>query len=408
MPLSSFNGANFQITFTDGMVVKQVPKWLDRNAVAVAGSLRRSITGRLSIQEIDQYWKPVTLEVSTGERPAAVMTQTMLDAFKSARAQKAGPWTLNLEGTLKTVFFDLSVGDPIQYQEITPTGEGDDFENQAGPAGRLYVGRIFFNEVLTQQIVYVAPLPVFADPFVPGVEIDGEVSTDVLNETGSMAASADADWWVNSGGRFIRTAGFGQTMQGVAPPGDIWRVAYNASSPTDTDSGTHPQNLFRLVGRRTFLNVQQQMYFRFNAYNVSASPNRNQSNGAFLWGRYQPGGQTVYYVGLRVDGYAVIKRKQSGDYTTLDDFQVIAGTYDIVTNPNLIETGKWYGLRAVVKTLASGDVLIQGWVDTGSGFVLAVQATDSAGQKISVSGFHGIRTDFADVDFQGYSVQQLP
>ena len=190
------------------------------------------------------------------------------------------------------------------------------------------------------------PRRVFAD----GFDVDR-----ILEETDRMANSADSDWWVNSGGWFVQAGGVGSTWIGESPAASRWRLAYLLSNPVDTDRGAHPQNLFRLIARSVWIEPDQQVYFRIRADNLSSSPNRTQSNGVLLFSRYADG-ENLYYAGLRVDGYAVIKKKIGGAYATLAETPWFPGTYDRTAQPNLIPHDAWIGLRTVVH--AEGNIVV--------------------------------------------------
>lgn len=176
-------------------------------------------------------------------------------------------------------------------------------------------------------------------------------------------------------------------------------MLYAINNPIDSDDGYHPQNLFRLVTKKTdWRNLTAQAYFKIDRYNFSASPNRNASNGLLLMSRYQAGGQTLYYAGLRVDGTAVIKKKLNGRYTTLGQKTLFAGRYDREREPALLPGNKWIGLRSETITNADGSVTIKLYSDIGrSGrFTLALAVTDQS-SPIKTPGAGGVRTDFMDV-----------
>ena len=126
-----------------------------------------------------------------------------------------------------------------------------------------------------------------------------------IEEAPSPEASASPDWWLNSGARWLRPGGTSSTIVGALPKTDPWRQSYKATNPTDTDAGKHPQNVFRLLTRRTFTSFKQTVFFRVLDSNDSKSPNRNASNGVLLFLRYR-NGDDLYYAGVRVDGAAVM------------------------------------------------------------------------------------------------------
>jgi hypothetical protein len=237
---------------------------------------------------------------------------------------------------------------------------------------------------------------------------DGFGGDCILEETDRMEKSASPDWWVNSGGWFVQADGAGSTWIGDAPSASRWRQAYRLSNPSDTDQGAHPQNLFRLITRSVWSDPEQQVYFRIRTDNLSPSANRNASNGVLLFSRYIDG-DNLYYAGVRVDGYAVIKKKTGGAYTTLAETLWFPGTYDRAAVPNLIPHGSWIGLRTVIH--AEGNVLLfRLYIDPDqSGFwslALQVEDTLDPSNALSHPGYAGIRTDFMDVEFDDYSVEE--
>lgn len=230
----------------------------------------------------------------------------------------------------------------------------------------------------------------------------------VLEETARMELSASPDWWVNSGAWFLQRDGVGSTWTGEAPADSPWRSAYRRANPLDTDQGAHPQNLFRLITRSEWLAPVQQVYFRVAADHFSGSPNRNPSNGVLLFLRYSDGDH-LYYAGVRVDGFAVIKKKSGGIYTTLAEAPLYPGTYHRNGNPNLIPHGAWIGLRAVMQTEGGGVTILLYTDPDRSGFwALAVQAYDAPGPEdaLAHAGHGGIRTDFMDVEFDDYRIEE--
>ena len=245
-----------------------------------------------------------------------------------------------------------------------------------------------------------------SSPFHYTFKVDG-----ILDEAGKMDDSSSPYFWLNSGGQFLLKDGIGKTVQGELAKLNKWRLAYAASNPTDTDNGYHPQNIFRLVTRSKWQNFTQEVYFNIAKLNMSASQNRNASNGILLFNRYQ-NGSNLYYVGIRVDGAAVIKKKINGTYYTLANksFYKVDAPYNRDTNPNLIPIQKWIGLRSEVKTNSDNTVNIKLFVDrdkTGN-WILAVEAKDNGktygGNAILSEGYAGIRTDCMDVEFDDYKI----
>lgn len=228
-----------------------------------------------------------------------------------------------------------------------------------------------------------------------------------INETGSMGESDSPYWWVNSGGGAVIVNGEGKTLQGELSSLSKWRVLYAATNPIDTDNGYHPQNIFRFVSRSQWQDSREEAYFKIEKDNLSASPNRNSSNGLLLFNRYQDSAD-LYYLGIRVDGTAVIKKKTGGTYYTLAQKAVFPGTYNHDANPNLIPKNTWIGIRSEVVNNTDGTVGLKLFMDAGKTgiWTLLLSATDDArsfgGAAITSKGYGGIRTDFMDVTFDNF------
>ena len=238
-------------------------------------------------------------------------------------------------------------------------------------------------------------------------------SAFTVTETGSKTESKNTDWWVSSGAYFTSESGVGKTVSGALGALDPWRVAYYLSNSLDTDNGYHPQNIFRLVQRSLWTNYTEEAYFKITKDNLSVSPNRNASNGIFFFNRYKDA-FNLYYAGLRVDGYAVIKKKTNGSYYTMAYKPFIAGgAYNRDTNPDILPKNEWIGMKSEVRTLADGTVSIKLYADRGKTgtWTLVAEAVDDGttfgGAVIGGSGNVGIRTDFMDVEVDTYTVTSL-
>lgn len=231
-----------------------------------------------------------------------------------------------------------------------------------------------------------------------------------LQESGSSGTSASDAWWLNSGAYFTVKDGIGRTNQGSLPSGDVWRERYATANPVDTDNGYHPQNIFRLLTKNTWKDIEQQAYFNIRTYHLSDSPLRAEHNGFLFFNRYKDG-NNLYYTGLRVDGSVIVKKKLNGTYYTLGSQKVLPGTYNRSTNPNLIPTEKWIGLKSVVTDLANSSVRIRVYTDlSGTGtWTLATEVIDDGtrGAVITSRAAAGIRTDYMDVWFKDYRVREL-
>jgi hypothetical protein len=232
-----------------------------------------------------------------------------------------------------------------------------------------------------------------------------------LYEAGSMSESSSPDWWINSGARIDSTSGLGRTIQGNLPANDRWRIAYSISNPRDTANGYRPQNLLRPVTRSRWLDFREGFYFRVRRTDSTSTPYRNGSNGILIFSRYVDS-DNLYYAGLRVDGTAVVKKKSRGAYYLLGQTKVLPGTYDPVRSPNLLPLDRWTGIKVRTITEPDGSVLIEVYWNRldGLGWRRLLEAVDTGavgGPPIDRSGFAGIRTDFMDVEFDGFVLAPL-
>ncbi len=259
----------------------------------------------------------------------------------------------------------------------------------------------------------------------PARQSDGVAAADVgtstrytfnapgtLNETGSIENSRSPYWWLDSGGLLIIRNGIGETIQGDIDKTDRWYKQYAASNPSDTDGGINPQNIFRLVSRSLWDNVRTEASFKIIKDNLSASLNRNESNGILLMSRYV-NGQTLYYAGIRVDGSAVIKKKYNGTYYTMAQEQLFSGHYDRNSDTSLLPKGTWVRLRMETITKSDGSVSVSLYIrdEDKESWKLLVSEIDSAQYAGTppITGRHpiGVRSDFMDMQFDDILIEKI-
>ncbi len=187
----------------------------------------------------------------------------------------------------------------------------------------------------------------------------------ILEETGKIEKSENADWWVNSGAFLYSEDGIGRTIFGPLEKGSKWQIRFSKGKndiPNETDGGYYPQNIFRLVTKSKWENFSQEVYYRIKKYNLSKDKHRKESNGLLLFNRYQ-NGFNLYYTGIRVDGKVIIKKKYKTKYYTLAEKKIFYGEYDRGKNPNLLAVNKWVGVRSEVETIDNNQVEIKVFVD---------------------------------------------
>lgn len=233
----------------------------------------------------------------------------------------------------------------------------------------------------------------------------------VLEETDCPERSSSNFWWLNSGAQFFFQNGIGSTLRGDLPADSKWRIAFLNYNAESSDDGFHPQNIFRLVTKSKWQNFQQELYFRITDYHLSPSEHRSESNGVLLFNRYYDG-DNLYYAGIRVDGAAVIKKKEGGEYYTMAYNKIFeGGDYDKNSNPNLLPINQWMGIRSEVHN-SGKDVIIKLYIDekNSGNWKLVLDAVDDGkkygGNSLVDKSFAGIRTDFMDIEFDSYSISE--
>ena len=235
----------------------------------------------------------------------------------------------------------------------------------------------------------------------------------ILEETSNMKKSKSENWWLNSGGLVYFNGKEFATNQGNISKNSRWYKLYANNNPGDTDGGLHPQNIFRLVTKSKWKNFAQSVYFYIEEINLSESKNRNASNGVLFFNHYQDG-DNLYYVGLRVDGSAVIKKKIEGEYYLLAEKNIFKERekYDRENHPNLIPVKRWIGLKSEIRNVGD-EVIIKLYVDMeeSSNWQFMLEAEDKEDrygvEVIAKKGYAGIRSDFMDVIFRDYQVNNL-
>lgn len=267
-----------------------------------------------------------------------------------------------------------------------------------------------FTSTIYQKAAYLSPFK--KEPQLQQIPPDQFDFIGQLEESNKPENSKSRNWWLNSGGLVFHKNGSIKTIQGSIEPENRWFKAYLKSTPIETDGGSHPQNIFRLVNKNNLQNIRQQAYFKINKTIMSNSPNRNESNGFLFFNRYVDG-DNLYYTGIRVDGTSIIKKKKNGTYYTLDQKTVFEGNYEKTSKPNLLPENKWIGIKSEVQNLNFKDVLIKVFIEKNSdgNWEQIAEAIDDGktfdGASFINAGSPGIRTDFMDIEFKDYKIEIL-
>jgi hypothetical protein len=169
--------------------------------------------------------------------------------------------------------------------------------------------------------------------------------------------------------------------------------------PAQSDNGVHPQNMFLMLTKNSVTYPSAQVYFNRQTDNISNQANSNAWNGEAVLMRYIDA-KNYYYGGIRVDGYAVIKKITNGKAQTIASKKLILGNYDPTSNPDLIPLQQWNGVRLEVDDTASGTRLTlytdlgryHTWQQTAS----VIDDPAKFGSAITSPGRAGIESDYAD------------
>jgi hypothetical protein len=228
---------------------------------------------------------------------------------------------------------------------------------------------------------FLTPSAAIAQATLPMYYTFNEAGT--LLRADSASQSSSPYWWIKYGNRMEIENGIGETPHGAA-------------------------DVFLMLSRASAANVTAQVYVDRAEDNLSNVANRHPYNGESLFARYQ-NDDNYYYGGIRADGAAVIKKKTNGVYHTLAiKNNVFAGTYS-TSNPDLIPTGKWIGLRLVVSDTAAGTPQLSFYTDIGKTGTWKLQESvldDPAkfGAPITNAGSVGIQSDYADAHFDNFLI----
>lgn len=238
----------------------------------------------------------------------------------------------------------------------------------------------------------------------------------MLEETRLIYESPSPYWWLNSGGLLLMREGMGATQHGPLEEGSQWQQIYSNTNPLDTENGYFPQNIFRLLTRGVAENKRQEIRFSIDAVHLTSTPNRGGWSGIFLINRYRDD-DNLYYAGIRMDGYAVIKKKYDGVYYTMAYAKLFSPevSYNKDAISNLLPDNRWMRIRSDITTQQNGSVIISLWLDeTDNGaYTRILEATDAPGahqetDALYGAGHGGIRTDYMDISFDEYRITVLP
>lgn len=234
-----------------------------------------------------------------------------------------------------------------------------------------------------------------------------------IEEVAKPSVSSDPSWWLQSGGRVEIRNGTARTVQGSLPPDDQWRIQYSSTDPQESRDGFRPQNMFRLLQKRPWGNIEQTVYVKINAYDTSLVEHRDAFNGVYFVYRYNQTNGQLYKVGIRVDGAVVVqKRLPDEDLETIwYERTGLRGQYNRAHNPILIPMHKKIGLRSRIYTSQSSRAVnFQLFVDWGDGHWTLLTdfwdrvRDDGDTDPIIQKGLAGIQTEFMDAEFSDYQI----
>lgn len=261
----------------------------------------------------------------------------------------------------------------------------------------------FFTFVHAQE----TPMRAVGSSFVYTFNVPGTLLASTASEK-----STSPYLWLRSGAKLNIQNGIGETIQGALLKNDPERIEYARVNPLDTANGYYPQNTFRLLTRSGWKNTESTIHFKIVKTNLTATPNRDDYSGIFIEGRYSDQ-YNLYYLGVRQDGLAVIKKKINGVYYTLAYTQVFGSYKDYEKNgdANLLPEGKWMAIRSHIETRADGSVQLELYLDKNNSgtWTKVVTAVDRGehGSPLTKGTLMGLRTDYMDMQFDNWEIREL-
>jgi hypothetical protein len=248
----------------------------------------------------------------------------------------------------------------------------------------------------------------YAELYPTKVALRAKTAT-TLEETGRADTSKNPEWWLNSGAYLYIEGDAARTIQGRLAVEDEWRKKYAESNPIDTENGFRPQNIFRLLSKRTWRDVEQTVYFRILSENDTKSPRRSPSNGFLLYQHFKDGDNT-YYAGLRLNGSVIIMKKANGVYYTLASLPFFVQSNRDPLRTGILPIAQWIGLKTETENTKDGVriTLLLDPGETGT-WVQALEVVDAEtlGGVPIPEGRSGIRSDFLDIEIKNYAVSRL-
>ena len=228
-------------------------------------------------------------------------------------------------------------------------------------------------------------------------------SPGLLEESLTMRDSTSPYFWLNGGAELIIEDGLGKTIQSDLPPNDPWRAIYAKKNPLDTEVGSKPQNVFRLITRSEWRNFSQVITFKIIKTNFSSSYNRDGYSGIFLLSQYKDE-SNYYYGGIRMDGQVVIKKKSNGVFYTLGAAQAFGSIIQFKrrNNMTLLPQDKQMRLKLETRELNqnSTELILSLEKDNGS-LVTLLGVVDR--NPMHGTAYAGIESDFMNVVLDDYA-----
>jgi len=229
-------------------------------------------------------------------------------------------------------------------------------------------------------------------------------SNGMLHESPSAEASTSPYFWLQSGASLILKDGTGMTIQGDLATNDPRRVEYATAAPITSDNGYHPQNSFKLLTKKEWADTNQQITVTVTNHNLYNPQNNHAWSGVTLISRYQDT-DDYYYGSIRMDGHAVIKKKQGGAHATLGSQKVLAGNYDSLLLPSLFSEDAPFTLRLDTKTNSDNTITLTLYLQQSPhGSWEKVLETIDVVNPITEPGRVGIYSDYVDMTLDDYLV----
>ncbi len=210
---------------------------------------------------------------------------------------------------------------------------------------------------------------------------DGLITNEYEYWNPSDPTRVESSYWEMTSGSVFASTGTG------------WTGVPDDTEPNATSSNGNNSVIFRMVTKKSdFENVTVSFSALHQGFTSSVSTPEVDWDGFHIFLRYQDSATLYYATANRRDDKVVIKKKKTGTYYDLSDY-----------NDYTVTFMEWHRIKATIKTTVGGDVEIKLYIDE----VLVASGTDDGtlgGAPITNPGRVGIRGDNSNLNFDDFIV----